>query len=317
MPNDGKYLEKVIQLIEKSISPNDSVEHDIEMPILSSREGYTTQCDIVIRKGKVPRQTITIVEVQDRNSKVKPNDFRGWEQKLSDVGAQHLIAVSRQDFPSSIKEKAALSGNKVFLMNIKNVMPESIPDFVGFKFYDLKFNITKMHSINPVFSRSTAKSLGIEKDDIYKKDQTNNQEKIWSLDGKSTLSFNEICYMHHKCSLGSHQGRNTIEYNLHKNEIFYMFINNTFLPISIKCDYDWTCSINEFPVSILSYEQVEEGTLAWLAEINYNGVNGKTVIKVPIIKVDNGYLVNMMSIDSQEDSTITLSVMRKSDSTNI
>ena len=265
MSNDGKYLEKIVQLIEKSLSPDDIVEHDINMPILSSREGHRTQCDIVITKGKPPRQTLTIVEVQDRNSKVKPNDFRGWEQKLEDVGAQHLIVVSKQDFPSSIKEKVSLSGSKIFLMNIKNILPESIPNFINFQFHDLQFDITKIHSFIPTFSQTTAKELGIDRDDIYKKNHFNSKDKMWSLDGISNLSFNELCRNNHKCLKGNHQGRNTIEYDLQNGDNFYMLVNNKFMPISVKLDYEWTYDVNEYPVSLFSYEQIEGGTLAWLA----------------------------------------------------
>lgn len=118
MAKDGKQLEHLVHLIEKSISPGAKVELDVDMPILNSRIGATTQCDIVIRSGTPPRQTITIVEVQDRAGQVKPNDFRGWKQKREDVGAQHLICVSRQEFPKSIKEQAALSGNSILLINL-------------------------------------------------------------------------------------------------------------------------------------------------------------------------------------------------------
>lgn len=71
MAKDGKQLEQLVHLIEKSIEPNAQVEHNVQMPILNSRIGATTQCDIVIRTGTPPRQTITLVEVQDRGSQVK------------------------------------------------------------------------------------------------------------------------------------------------------------------------------------------------------------------------------------------------------
>ncbi len=49
--NDGKYLEKLVQLIEKSIDPNAIIDHDVQMPILTSQIGATTQCDVVIKTG--------------------------------------------------------------------------------------------------------------------------------------------------------------------------------------------------------------------------------------------------------------------------
>lgn len=114
-------MERLVQLIEQSISPDSIVERDVRLPILTSLTGNNAQCDIVIRAGRPPRQTITIVEVQDRQKPVDINDFRGWLQKLKDVGAQHLYCVSRQSFSKGIKEQAALHGTTVKLITLKQL----------------------------------------------------------------------------------------------------------------------------------------------------------------------------------------------------
>ncbi|MBL6932308.1 MAG: hypothetical protein ISR45_05120, partial [Rhodospirillales bacterium] len=95
MKNDGKDLEHLVHAIEQSIAPDSVVEHDVNLPVISSGSGRTRQCDVVIRSGQKPRETITIVEVQDRGSKPDINTFGGWLQKLEEVGGQHLICVSR------------------------------------------------------------------------------------------------------------------------------------------------------------------------------------------------------------------------------
>ncbi|GGZ50215.1 hypothetical protein [Shewanella chilikensis] len=59
----GKELELVIAAIEKGLSPDAIVEHDIFLPVLVSNSGRTRQIDVVIRQGKAPRETLTIVEV--------------------------------------------------------------------------------------------------------------------------------------------------------------------------------------------------------------------------------------------------------------
>ncbi|BBO28040.1 hypothetical protein AltI4_24280 [Alteromonas sp. I4] len=82
MSKPGDELEKLVEIIERSISPDTDIEQNVFLPILTSSEGHTAQCDIVIRQGKAPRQTLTIVEVQDRTSKVDINTFRGWLGKL-------------------------------------------------------------------------------------------------------------------------------------------------------------------------------------------------------------------------------------------
>jgi hypothetical protein len=127
MVNDGTFLEKLVQLIEQSLALDAIVERNVKLPILNSRIGVIAQCDIVIRTGKPPRETLTIVEVQDREKPVDINMFRGWQQKLQDVGAQHLYCVSRQTFPESIKEKASLSGNTIKLITLKELDTDQIP----------------------------------------------------------------------------------------------------------------------------------------------------------------------------------------------
>jgi hypothetical protein len=84
--SNGKNFESLIELIERSVSVGSKVERDIRLPVVSSKTGRSAQCDLVIWSGDGARKTLSIVEVQDRNSRVKPNEFRGWLKKLEDVG---------------------------------------------------------------------------------------------------------------------------------------------------------------------------------------------------------------------------------------
>src|SRR5690348_16505401 len=79
-----KTVEKVVALLEKALAPDARVRHNVKLPSLST--GHDEQCDVVIEMGQEPRITRTIVEVQKRNERVKPNEFRGWCQKMRDVG---------------------------------------------------------------------------------------------------------------------------------------------------------------------------------------------------------------------------------------
>jgi len=113
-----KTVEKVVALLEKSLAPEARVRHNVKLPCLTT--GYKEQCDVVIEMGQEPRVTRTIVEVQKRNERVKPNDFRGWCQKLRDVGANRLICVSARPFPRSIKDKVAKElGPTVLLVRLE------------------------------------------------------------------------------------------------------------------------------------------------------------------------------------------------------
>ena len=111
-------MERVVALLEKSLSPDARVFHNVKLPCLTT--GHSEQCDVVVEMGQVPRVIRTIVEVQKRNERVKPNDFRGWCQKMRDVGANRLICVSAKPFPRSIKDKVAKElGPTVLLVLLK------------------------------------------------------------------------------------------------------------------------------------------------------------------------------------------------------
>ena len=121
-----KTVEKVVALLEKSLAPEARVRHNVKLPCLST--GHEEQCDVVIEIGQEPRVTRTIVEVQKRNERVKPNDFRGWCQKLRDVGANRLICVSAKPFPRSIKDKVAKElGPAVLLVRLEALEAKQWP----------------------------------------------------------------------------------------------------------------------------------------------------------------------------------------------
>jgi hypothetical protein len=148
MKTDGKELEQLIHLISKSIEPGASIEHNVFLPVLNSPSNRKRQCDVVIRSGPKHRKTLTIIEIQDRTSKVDINTFNGWLSKLEEVGAQHLICVSRLEFPESIKEKALLSGHKVKLITLKEISEDKIPfGLLKFVFNYFDFRVTKLKFI--------------------------------------------------------------------------------------------------------------------------------------------------------------------------
>ena len=100
---------------------------------------------IVIVEGKDPRQTISIVEVQKRNSKTDINTFDGWLQKMKDVGAQHLFCVSEKGFPGSIKEKAEVIGPTVRLLTLKQIEEENWP--ISYASFSGNFRIVRYNQL--------------------------------------------------------------------------------------------------------------------------------------------------------------------------
>lgn len=124
-----RLVERLVAMLEKALMPEARVEHDVRLPNL--RTGHPSQCDIVIRYGRPPRETMTIVEVQDRSSRVAINEFRGWLKKREDVGAQHLICVSALPFPQSIIDDVKLIGPTVRLVTLRELERNDWPEGLG------------------------------------------------------------------------------------------------------------------------------------------------------------------------------------------
>lgn len=308
MANDGKQLELLIQLIEKSITPNSVVEHNVNMPIINSRIGATTQCDIVIWSGIKPRQTITIIEAQDRNSKVKPNDFRGWKQKLEDVGAQHLICVSRQIFPKSIKEQASLSGGSIILVTLKESEPENLPlDFINVNFQYRHFDVKALNHVKPSMFKSEADSLGVN-EALGKKLTLDCNDHCWSTDGVHVVSLFKLCRDYYSPPVGKPTGTGKINFDLKSAPPLYHLINGVFMRAGLDCEFEWINEIAEKPVSVFTYEQNEFGVLAWVVEVLHESPKGNIVLRMPLIKSGANYMVNSLYTEIPEGVEFTFTI---------
>lgn len=297
MKKTGAELEKIVELIERSISPDATVEQNVFLPVLSSTEGHTAQCDIVIRKGNKLRETLTIVEVQDRSYKVDINTFRGWLGKMEDVGAQHLICVSRKEFPSSIKEKVSKRGANIFLITIRDLSPDQIPlDFINFKFQYRHLYITDIKSLRPYVAPGQIETLGLKPLSL------NLNDKVWSLDKQNLVSFFDIC----KGTLDIKKtdtsisefigGTSSMSFALDAEESIFYLHDGELIRIGLDCKFNWELDYAETPMSVASYEQDDHGTLAWIFEVNHNGKNGMVSVKLPVIQLDNGYFKLLDSV---------------------
>ncbi len=128
-------VEKVVAVLEKVLEPSAHVEHNVRLPVIGRPRRRPRQCDVVITYGKAPRQTTTIVEVQDRGSKPNLTTFHGWTRKMREVGAQQLICVSERGYPKSIiDDVASVYGPTVHLMTLQDVEELKIPGFIMWNF---------------------------------------------------------------------------------------------------------------------------------------------------------------------------------------
>ncbi len=308
MAKNGKQLEYLVHLIEKSISPNDEVEHNVQMPILTSRIGATTQCDIVIRTGTPPRQTITLVEVQDRGSKVKINDFRGWKEKLKNVGAQHLICVSKHEFSKTIKEQASLSGSSIMLVTLKEATPEMLPlDFMRFYYQFRNFDLIAITHMQPTICN--AKEIPLEiKESIHSKCSVESNEQCWSVDGQNLISLFILCRDCYLPPDGVVSGSGSIKFDCTEGNPLYYFVNGVFIRVGLDCKFDWKHETIQKPVSILTYEQNEHGTLAWVAEVSHDSSKGRIAVRVPIIQMGDHYIAYPPQTELPEDSNFNFDI---------
>lgn len=306
MSKPGDDLEKIVEIIERSISPTAKIEQNVFLPILTSVEGRTAQCDIVIRNGNPPRETLTLVEVQDRSSSIDINSFRGWLGKMEDVGAQHLICVSRKEFPSSIKEKASQFGSKIFLITLKELSPERIPlEFIRFIFQYRHLDIKTIRNFHPFVAPGEIKKYGLRPMDY------NLDDKSWSLDGKNMISLLDVCKAKINPKIttsntsGYIEGSDSLSFNLIDSEQLFYDHNGELIRIGLECEFEWGFEYTEIPMSVASYEQDKHGALAWLFEITHHSKSGLISVKLPVVKLLNGnYKLLNSIINSQFEYTI-------------
>ena len=291
---DGKEFERLIELIERSISSDSRVERDVFLPVLHSASGRTAQCDVVIRSGYPPRETLTLVEVQDRSKRVEINDFRGWVKKLSDVGAQHLICVSMHPFPLSIKEDAATMGETVRLVTVKRLEVEEIP----FSAFNFSFNLDRfaLKNINDfvVGVSSDCEELAREISGIDSRFAHG-----FSFDGQTTMSFGDLCGLLLKNEGYETSGRAVYQKPPEDDPILYYKIGDQFVKIGVIIDFEWEIERLEIPMgAVLSYEQLNHGPLAWVIDANLDSPDGKVAVRIPLVKAGDSFMFREVMVES-------------------
>ena len=117
----GKLKEKVVTILERHIDDSARVSCDVLLPVIAHPEMEPRQIDVLIKTGTPARPTITIVEVQDRKSKPSRGEFDGWLEKMKEVGAQHLMCVTRVGYPKTIVTKATKIGPSVRLFTLQQL----------------------------------------------------------------------------------------------------------------------------------------------------------------------------------------------------
>ena len=306
--NDGKDLERLVRFIEQSITPGSTVEHNVNLPVIGSSGNHYRQCDVVIRTGPKVRETVTIVEVQDRVDKTEIGELGDWLYKLEQVGAQHLICVSRHEFPTSIKEEAVRHGNTVRLITLKEIPAESLP--INVVFTNTKFDLKEFTPRCGV-SEEEVEKLGIKEAieaNFIGHHRMDVNEKCWSLDKNKLISLCDLCREVVSPDENS-EGDGQLAFSKKNGPELYMHIENHFIRVSLECDFSWTYEVTEQPVTALSYEQNEDGILAWAAEI----YTDDGYVKFPIVEDEGNYRIDGLLVKAPAGTTITLKVLKDDD----
>ncbi len=294
---DWKARERLVAILEKSLSPDATVQHDVRLPVLG--QSRSRQCDVVIRFGVAPRDSLAIVEVQKRNRRPDITTFHGWVAKMREVGAQQLICVSTLGYPKSIIEEVATRiGPTVKLLKLDDIsecastspftlMPtllETAP----------KFSIKKLGPMS-------LKGLG-EGSEV----QLRSDEPVFRVGTEMRLiSLNELI-------TGALNGTNElvlppphqlanwsqpVEWRIDdSHQVKYHYSGNFYHVEKFEISILVTCDIHQIPISVegLRYTQeLIDGQLAWLTRTTIQRPNGQFEITIVVTPNKDGFLRNL------------------------
>ncbi|HXA02509.1 MAG TPA: hypothetical protein VNW99_11010 [Cytophagaceae bacterium] len=298
---DWELLEHTVMLLETSLTPDAQVQRDVKLKDLTSDIGADRQCDIVIWTGTPPRETVTIVEVQDRTRPVDINMFQGWILKMKDVGAQHLICVSRHEFPDSIKEKAGKAGSTIRLMTLKELDNNALPNGS----FGLSFTVSY-----PEFTAIKDIKAQIKSKKYKGRIKFRNNEKFFSLN--ETVNKVSMTELANSVIRGLEVPKTTnfllINFPLGNNKLWIEVKGKLLELASLSFILEFMHKEVTIPFTMFSYEQDKSGTLVWMAEANATILERHANLKIPIHQSADGehYEIRALSLLSTDNMNLTL-----------
>jgi hypothetical protein len=302
MKKDWKQTEKIVKLIEEVLSPNSYIEHDVKLPDLNSISRATRQCDLIIRNGEPPRQTLSIVEIQDRGKKVDITMFDGWVQKMRDVGAQHLICVSKKGFPKSIIEKAMRIGPTVRLITLEQLEKKDWPlNFFSSSVVTLRRELLDIK--NSILNFKNPKENS--KEDL----QFPLHEKYLEINNDIYSPFELIFIFLDYLELKNGKmkpGTNHIDMKLPIENERIVFHRNgeTFDVIDIQQQLVVKYEEISTPLKCSTYKQIDyESELAWLLEARINKNCKDYDLKIILKSEENGYYRIVNRLEEQQNTS--------------
>lgn len=286
-PISWNVIEQVAGLIEKALTPDAKVQHNIRLPVIGKKR--KRQCDVVITYGSEPRPTISIVEVQKRQRKPDINTFHGWYRKKQEVGAQHLICVSMKGYPKSIIDEVANTyGPTVKLLSLDELQKPSIPG--------LEFVLPYIINRSPKFKLLKVGTIKVDK---YPGENANfnADDKIFTAaNSKELLSLGEIITLVLRKSYSNTiADKNKYELTLSLDSMVdnlrILIDGNISKVLELKADIEIYTVINKIPLKTYKYQQeMINGVLAWVAIAEGIIDNQKKSVRMVFGKNENGFL---------------------------
>lgn len=291
----GKLKEKVVTILERHIDQSARVFCDVLLPVVADPQMEPRQIDVLIETGTKARPTRTIVEVQDRKSKPQPTEFDGWLKKMEDVGAQHLMCVTKAGYTKTILKKAANRGPTVRLFTLEqlekskgNILPPSI---MSNDLHLVTYGQLLSIKIIPVHPYQMHPDIDPSKppDPHYKmflphgtdKPQSATEVTDWHLfaNPKNVKALPHTGEMVHL----------KYSYDVDPTKPWKFITKTGWVPLK-RFEISIKLSIDSHPIDWEQnyYEQVGEGEVGWILKgtANYGGKD--TVVYLPLRKEDDG-----------------------------
>lgn len=305
----GTDLELIVAAIERALEPNSVVKHDQFLPVLTSMNGASRQCDVVIYSGSERRPNVTIVEVQDRKSAVSIGTYDGWIAKRDEVGASHLICVSRKPFSKSIIEKAKQQGSRVSLIELAAGIPSELPiDFINFHYQyinlmasDIIFYFTLLKGYEKFLTEEDSEDI---KHIGWKEKKLKNNEGFY-------ISIHDVLVSIFSSAI--HQEDNQIHtgsccFSFIQNEQlrFFFDVRGEKIPVLLNVELnDYKYESHNFAMDVAVYRTKGKGDYGWFFEASHESAQGTVNIKIPIVRHESsgGYMMLDIIADVPFDFT--------------
>ena len=299
MNSKWKDTEKIVAAFERRISDDSEIIHNVILPDLSG-DSDGRQCDIIIKSGKHPRESLTIVEVQDRKSQLDITTFDGFVTKMRSVGAQHLIVVSKQEFPISVKKRALRLGPTVRLIKFSELMKDEfvisfIDDYVTVFNHELEYFVVRIKKVE---------------------NQNTNQEKVMRILEEGNIIFVRDGYQYSAEDIIFECLKNKrINYVEGKNEIrieipIYerlMLYSEPCISVGVEFDVIVITSTSQLKLKCFEYKQQDiDNPLVWYAEGigKFNGEDARIGVSFIYDEVNTRYNMNLETIEGSFNDVI-------------